>query len=113
MTRLERIADIGLKAGVIALLILVVGVQLGVRHGRWLAARESSPAIVQASTPLRCAQSPETGPVAWTVVDAEAVIQAAQQYLATAEHYQVPALKHAYAAQAEALLRLVELCYAR
>lgn len=111
MKRLVRIADLSLKAGILVLLVFIAGVQLGIRHGRGLQVQEA-PAITVAAPPLlRCAQSPETGPVAWTVMDAEAATHAAQQYLATAEVSQVPTVKQAWSTQAAALLQVIALCW--
>ena len=58
---------------------------------------------------LRCTNG--SPPRAWTKIDAEGALHYAQMSLEAARHYQVPALKQAYAAEAQAALDLVRICW--
>jgi len=71
MNRFGRVADVALKGGVVALLVFVVGVQLGIRHGRWLQARESRPAFLDTTCPEAGAPWPVTFRVTATAYNSD------------------------------------------
>lgn len=80
-------------------------------HQEQAAPLMASEAAVTTMT-LRCAQSPQDGPVSWIREDAEAMVHYANEALETAQHHSgSPALKQAFATEALAALRMVELCW--
>ena len=111
--RLGRWMDESLIYWIGALLILVVGVQIGIARGRELE-RTGGPApettlAVPADLP-RCTNGDP--PQRWTRVDAEAMIHAAQQAYSTAGHYGgSPAHKLAWASEGLLALELVKACW--
>lgn len=107
----------------VLLLVFVVGVQIGTTVER---ARRSAGerAGVQAGPPPTTSGTAPAAPLAglqprctngdppqeWTRVDAEAALHAARMSLETARHYQVPALKQAWALEAIAGYLYVLAC---
>ena len=111
--------------GSAALIATVLFLAMGLFLGRYvwstragLAGHDSSSSLpiratasnVQPAPPaLRC--TPGDPPTAWTRLDAEGELQAARMYLATADHYAVPALKSLWIQRAAVSLELVKLCW--